>query len=142
MGTREPSIAVRSRSETKTSTRSGRRGAQSISSPTGLIAFGRDVSDGLNHCQLSNKEFCFLAIERFLICPKLKPVKCRLTCPRLTWSNFVSLVSTSFHHKQLKNRSSSLSTQNGADAFISKPCKMPELISTIRGLISSRTKRL
>ena len=30
----------------------------------------------------------------------------------------------------------------GADAFISKPCKMPELISTIRGLISSRTKRL
>ena len=30
----------------------------------------------------------------------------------------------------------------GADAFISKPCKMPELISTIRQFISSRTKRI
>jgi len=30
----------------------------------------------------------------------------------------------------------------GADAFISKPCKMPELISTVRGLISSRKKQL
>ena len=27
--------------------------------------------------------------------------------------------------------------ESGADAFISKPCKMPKLISTICGLISS-----
>ena len=30
----------------------------------------------------------------------------------------------------------------GADAFISKPCKMPELVSKIQQLISSRKKQL